>query len=299
MSNVFPISFCIDEDKIVKTIVKNKSTAFSSLIPGDFSTYTFNSEEEYNKHYSDCFYAFTWKKGGWDCMRHYEIIAAGCMPFFIDLSSCPENTMKNFPKSLVLEAMQLPGFDIHTRTIDMNIFPIDKYYELLDKVVDHAKQHLTSRVVAKTVLDICNFDYSENSKTKLVYYNFYIPDYQSLMILQGLKRLLGKRCISTPNDDYMYDDFPEEKCKNIYGKGFNYSRILPAHLRTSQDEFNQMLLDPKDDITLVMFGKCHLESEPHHLLQTKEKVLLCGEDLHHCHFIHDHNRSSKLFVREL
>jgi len=299
--NLFPISFCIDEGKIVKETPRLKKHAFASLIPGDMSTYTFQSEAVYNQHYSDSFYAFTWKKAGWDCMRHYEIIAAGCMPFFPDLPQCPPNTMTNFPKHLILEAMALPGINVSSRTIDFTVFPIDRYYELLDQLLSYARTHLTSKVAAKRVLDICNFDASEESTTKLVYYNCRLPDYQSLMILQGLKQLLGSRCISTPNDGYLYDDFTEAQAQALpSGKGFNYTRMVPAIFKTSQEDFNRAIADPeKENITLVIFGKCHWDHEPHESLKLIEKVFICGEDLHDCHFIRDPNRTCKLFVREL
>jgi hypothetical protein len=30
------------------------------------------------------------KKGGWDCLRHYEIIGNGCMPYFENIEKCPK-----------------------------------------------------------------------------------------------------------------------------------------------------------------------------------------------------------------
>lgn len=42
------------------------------------NTYIFENEEEYYNDYKKSLFAITRKKGGWDCMRHYEILACGC-----------------------------------------------------------------------------------------------------------------------------------------------------------------------------------------------------------------------------
>ena len=36
-------------------------------------------------------------------MRHYEILACGCIPIFENLENCPEKTMFNFPKEIIKE----------------------------------------------------------------------------------------------------------------------------------------------------------------------------------------------------
>lgn len=50
---------------------------------------------------------------GWDCMRHYEILACGCVPFFTNIEICPKDTMVRFPKDLMIEAKKLKGL-FHT-----------------------------------------------------------------------------------------------------------------------------------------------------------------------------------------
>ena len=36
-------------------------------------------------------------------MRHYEILANGCLPYFINIDKCPGPTMASFPKQLCLD----------------------------------------------------------------------------------------------------------------------------------------------------------------------------------------------------
>jgi hypothetical protein len=92
------ITFSIPEEKIVKDI-PNKSKLLSSLIPGNLSTYIYNNEEDYYNEYKKSLFATTILKAGWDCMRHYEILLNGCIPYFPNIENCPKNTMKLFPKS--------------------------------------------------------------------------------------------------------------------------------------------------------------------------------------------------------
>lgn len=94
---LFPISYSIPEEKIIDHIpIKYKM--ISSLYPGDKSTYIYNTEEEYYDEYRKSIFAYTFKKGGWDCMRHYEILACGCIPYFTDIYECPNNILIFCPK---------------------------------------------------------------------------------------------------------------------------------------------------------------------------------------------------------
>jgi len=99
--DVFPISFSIPEDKI-RTERPSKEKILATVNPTDISTYVFNTEEDYYEDYAKSYYGVTCKKAGWDCMRHYEILANYSVPFFVGIEGCPEATMTNFPKQVVL-----------------------------------------------------------------------------------------------------------------------------------------------------------------------------------------------------
>ena len=100
-------------------------------------------EAEYFDDYSRSFFGFTRRKAGWDCMRHYEILAAGAIPYFANLSDVPANTMASFPKALVQEAMSMPGLDVALSadgstlaraSIDHAVFNHSHYFVLLDRL---------------------------------------------------------------------------------------------------------------------------------------------------------------------
>jgi len=82
------------------------------------------------------------KKAGWDCMRHYEILGNYCLPYFVDLENCPKDTLSHFPKELLLEA----------RNLAFN-FNEDKYYNILDEVFEYTKNNLTTKNLAKYIID--------------------------------------------------------------------------------------------------------------------------------------------------
>ncbi len=100
---VKPINFCIPESLVVAN-APTKTKRVAHIVPGDLSTYIFNRVEDYYQDYQASIFGITCKKGGWDCLRHYEILMNGCIPYFIGLENCPHLTMNQLPKDLLLES---------------------------------------------------------------------------------------------------------------------------------------------------------------------------------------------------
>jgi hypothetical protein len=141
LSNQFiPIHFAIPECKIT-TNKLHKTQEYGSIIPGQ-GGYKFNIEQEYYDDYNRSYFGVTMKKAGWDCMRHYEILANNCIPYFIDLAECPKNTLTNLPKELLLEAKDLA-----------ENFDEQRYFSILDKLFEYTKTYLTTKELAKYVLE--------------------------------------------------------------------------------------------------------------------------------------------------
>ena len=99
---ILPINFSIPKEKIVKDINKKPLNLLSPLIPGKLNTYIYENENEYYEMYKNSIFALTYKKAGWDCLRHYEILMNGCIPLFLNLENCPDQTMVNFPKEKLI-----------------------------------------------------------------------------------------------------------------------------------------------------------------------------------------------------
>ena len=89
---ILPITFSIPKNKIV-TEIPLKTKFLSNLVPGDSNTYIYKTENDYYNEYKESLFATTYKKAGWDCMRHYEILACGCILYFPNIENCPPKTM--------------------------------------------------------------------------------------------------------------------------------------------------------------------------------------------------------------
>ena len=146
--NMSPISFAFIKDRIVSDISSIKKTQkFATVIPGNKKTYKFKLEASYYKDYQKSFFGKTRKKAGWDCLRHYEILANYCLPHFEGLAACPENTMVNYPKELGLEANKLAESDN---------FDEMRYYELLNETFEYFRTKMTTEHLAKYVINTLN-----------------------------------------------------------------------------------------------------------------------------------------------
>jgi len=139
--NLLPITFGIPTCKLAKPTT-NKSQEFATCIPGQSETYVFKDEKSYYDDYYKSYYGVTMKKAGWDCMRHYEILGNYCMPYFVNLEECPEGTLANLPKELLLEGRELAyNFDEQ------------KYFSILDELFEYTKNNLTTKNLAQYIIN--------------------------------------------------------------------------------------------------------------------------------------------------
>lgn len=71
--------------------------------------------------------ALTYKKGGWDCLRHYEILASGTLPLFLDIAQCPLHAMRLHPRRLYALILQFPGLTMENlRRVDRMTYQFDR-----------------------------------------------------------------------------------------------------------------------------------------------------------------------------
>lgn len=160
--NVHPISFSIPEEKIasIENIIKTqkdslvKPRLFGENIYGDTTNYIYTKEEEYYKDYQQSFFGLTHKKAGWDCLRHYEILANFCVPYFPDIDDCPKNTMVNFPKDIIKQTNKL---------YLENKFGTEEYYKLLHQLFNYTKENLTTINSVKYILNLLT-EHKKNEK---------------------------------------------------------------------------------------------------------------------------------------
>jgi hypothetical protein len=272
----FPIQFSIPEKKIVRNIpIKDKD--FASIIPGNLQTYIYTTESDYYADYRRSYYAITTKKGGWDCMRHYEILANGCIPFFLNLEQCPPNTMTLLPKDLILEAMHLDGVSyLH---IDHSKFDLVKYYDILHRLIQYTREHLTTKKMAEYVLSKMGY----TGKGKILFLTHDpSPDYLRCVTLAGLKQLLGDRIVDVPKIEHIYKSYPHN-VQSLYGKGMSYTKIVDD-VPVDRENIEERIKTREFD--LVVYGSLHRGLRHHDLVKQyydpSTIVYICGEDAHHC-----------------
>lgn len=174
--DIKPISFAYPIDKIINTDFI-KENLLATVIPGFAQTFVFNNEEDYFNDYRKSLFAYTWKKSGWDCLRHYEILSNGCIPIFIDIEKCPDNICTTMPKNILIDYYKKSGlYDIFemggdfeyddrntiitNRDISLiNEIELDeKFYELYEEylklLMNYTKKFLTTNYLAEYVLSV-------------------------------------------------------------------------------------------------------------------------------------------------
>lgn len=295
-----PITFSIPEEKICKYETK-KTKILSDLIPGDLSTYIYNNENEYYDEYKKSYFAITKKKAGWDCLRHLEILANGCLPYFLDIEKCPENTLSLYPKDLFYECNILYNKFINKNIDELTNDDINSYNLLRQKLLDYTKNYLTTEKMATYILKKTNF---ENAKNILYISGDINPDYLRCLILHGFKKLFKEHCHDYPKIHHIYEN-SNMFLRGLYGKGFTYSNLIPQNFHDHNQDSNitiSIAIERKL-YDIIIYGSYHRGMPMYELISEIYKpnqiILLCGEDEHLCNYDYFLKKGHHVFVREL
>lgn len=288
-----PITFSIPKQKIVKSAIEKKRK-MSPLIPGKMDTYIYNTEEDYYRQYQESYFALTMRKSGWDCMRHYEIIANGCVPYFPNIEHCPIRTM------VPLRSMYLKGNALFNKIAnkELTIEDFQEYMSVRSEFLSLLEEKLTSDRVAQYILDTVG-----SKGTKILWLSgITVPDYLNTLTLIGFKELFGKNCHDYPKIPSIYKS-KDIVYNKLSGKGFSYSNIFEQEQR--DDEKDKTI---EEDIKnkfydIVIYGDYHRGTPLYDLVfsvyQPKDVVMLCGQDLHNCNNKIWLDKGHHVFVREL
>ena len=245
---IHSISFGIPEEDIITTF-PSKIKSFGQVIPGVYSTYFhLNNESLYFEDMKKSLFTLTHKKGGWDCLRHYEILAMGSIPLFPGIGHCPNQTLSAHPKELYHLFLQYPGLTLHATRINkmtMNFhqlqFDMLNFDELLYKVIVKSLTQYTRNILSTNSMVSYMIErmiqYSNHTinlpLNKVLYlthqdHDMDKGDYLTDMILHGLKALYGtNKIIDFPMRRALYNTIDEFNHTNyllnrnkLYGKGF-------------------------------------------------------------------------------
>jgi hypothetical protein len=147
--SAFPIQFCIPEEKIKP--YTQKDYLMAPLDPWDPRTYIYTDESSYYFDYQRSYYARTSMKCGWDCLRHYEIMAANCMPYFENLENCPVMVMTKLPKVELMKGARM----LEQKNGGLFLSSVTKHTweDLMVTVRKQLIENLTTKAMATYVLD--------------------------------------------------------------------------------------------------------------------------------------------------
>jgi|MDSY01.2.fsa_nt_gb hypothetical protein len=282
-----PIWIAIPEERVV-ACVPRKGVAFANLVRNvtergwDF-TASIEDEHLYHRSYRRSYFGTTRKKSGWDALRHVEILAAGSVPWFTNFDGANDGDGATLPPPLVLA--QLPvcllaayqrkltrsravrppashgSSDAHSGTIDFAAFDKGEYLQVASALLGHTRRRLTTRALAKYVLDSSGHGYLHRGGSNgrvLMLCGHSKADYVRDTLLHGLRRLLGRRFVDFVRPKHLYKE-PEFSVENttsssppgelasrsqIYGNGFSFALHLV-------DSFYDALDDDSDSATIT------------------------------------------------
>lgn len=293
-----PITFSVPEEKIVTNVCHKKTKMISSLVPGDMKTYIYKNEKDYYEEYQVSMFATTFKKGGWDCMRHYEIVANGSIPYFPDIENCPPKTMALLPKEDIIRGNKLYQKYKDKKVDELTGPEKQECIQLIDYFLDYFRKNLTTTKIAEYILNVTNF----NNASKILFFTGRTdPDYLRCLTLHGFKKLLGRNVHDYPKIEHIYKsnmDF-----RSLYGGGITYSNLLDNNLH---DDYLDTTVE--DDIInnrydIIIYGSYHRGMPFYDLIQkhySSDKIILvCGEDCHYCDYWNFVEKGHHVFVREL
>lgn len=275
---MYRIGFSIPEEKILNGVTITKTQILSSIIPGKIETYIFNIERDYYEEYQKSYFALTKKKGGWDCLRHYEIIANGCIPYFEDIESCPVQCLTFLPKDLLIEAKELYHTGFTGKIEDLTEDTLRRYNILVNRLVNYLRFRLTTEKMAEYLLNTINL----RPVLKILYLsgNIY-PDYLRCLTLHGLKKKMKSSCHDYPKIHHLYQSNKIEY-NSLYGKGMTYSNLLDESYR--DDMLDYTIIDDiiRKRYDIIIYGS-YWRGMPYYdlvasIYEPRRVILLYGED---------------------
>jgi hypothetical protein len=162
--DVYPTGFGIPVNKIMDLNFNNKNQLYQKTAPSYSlfgrqilgmearGCYIFNNEDEYYDDMNKSWFGLTCMKGGWDSLRHYEILAAGSCLLFRDYDKKP----------FLCAPQELPCFTYSTQEelnnitnrLVINNKPTDEYYEMIFKQRDWLLKYGTTEARALDILKI-------------------------------------------------------------------------------------------------------------------------------------------------
>lgn len=291
---VYPIWFGLP-DSVVPTFdatdAKSKVFHYSPMDPRHPSSYKFDTVESYMDQYKKSWFGITMKKGGYDCMRHLEIIAAGCIPV-MEMRGIPFGTMFPYPKKLLQY--------VYENQMEISI---ENRLEIRKVLRANFERYLKASQIVKYMFDVTGTDVESIKKVLFIdeAASFH-QNYLTTTVYYGLISLLGHDKIDVVYEmPYLFDDYTGDTSK-LYGKGYNYAKCLPASQKTRRVAWKDVNIDDYDLIVLGEFSRNYSKVAKVLSASTAKTWILDGEDIRNVRLPYVKevlSRCSAAFVREL
>lgn len=152
-ANVFSTGFGLPSHMIRPLNLKRKNQLFQQTYPKACfdpnyretgrAHYIFDNETDYYDDMSNSWFGLTCKKGGWDSLRHHEIVAAGSLVLFRDFDQKPQHCAPQSDKFLGLNfSSKEEALEIMNRLV-VNNKPTDEYLYCLNAQRELLWRHFT------------------------------------------------------------------------------------------------------------------------------------------------------------
>jgi hypothetical protein len=290
-----PIAFGIATDLIAAPFghardfdyYANRS-AFAELIPQFSGAYKFNrgQHRDMMAEYERASFAVTSRKAGWDCGRHYEILAAGSVPWFLAFENAPEWTVPFLPRAPILAAMNLPGvyvnwsdnakeYDFLNETgytmpilnpppvVDLELLPKKRLAALSAILHRYTYHYLSTRAIARYILAQTGV---HRNASRVLFLQLSSDSMMSL-VLHGFKRLTRARggyTVESPCVEAMYAF--NSTTDNLNSAGFRNNGYTYSGFLTEEDYVNRNNLIARvaaREFDVVVFGRAFEEAREH------------------------------------
>ena len=240
---VFPINFSFPSRHASELTAGDRPYFLSDTFPG--VPHSFNLWNEYLSEYEKSHFALSTKKGGWDTFRHLEIIFSGAIPLMPNLEKSSPFSLAHYPKRLLSSVLQ--------SLIDDG--PAIPDHQTQSFMIEWAKRYLTTKATAEYLIELSGF-----ATDRVLFLDKALAvqtDYLSAFSFIGLSEVLGNRLVAAFEPSYLFDDFSGETSR-MYGKGFGYSKTIPAVFRSSesldQDCSDESLVALADTASAIVVG---------------------------------------------
>ncbi|KAJ1454428.1 hypothetical protein M885DRAFT_521666 [Pelagophyceae sp. CCMP2097] len=213
--------------------------------------YTFGAsdEAEYKRAYRGAYFGLTKKKSGWDCLRHYEIVASGSVPLFYeqDLDECPSGTLAFWPKKLLarLAVSSGVGRKGDVSEVDPSSLDTSSYASAAAGLLYYARKRLSTAALADYVLERSGH---AAAKSVLLLSAHPDPDYVRDMLIHGLRGKLGVGAIDFVRPAHLYADAGDDA--QLYGNGFSYAHRLADDSGVDRSNVEARIRDKAFDVII-------------------------------------------------